>query len=555
MNLEIRNCSSLTQVLRGKRPPETNRGGALRGERFAFQVAYRCDRPWCDLTVRILSPLAGLFRVRQVQEVPVDFIPETDANVIGKRCGFYPDLLTELLPGNTVVSAENIWKSLWISIDIPLDLAAGIYPTAVEIGAPGENALFRGKPFQLEILPFELPPQTMRVTHWFHADCLATWYQTKVFSEKHWRIMERFLTNAVEHGMNTLLTPLFTPPLDTAVGGERPTVQLVGVSRDAAGNYRFDFSRLKRWIEMGRRCGITAFEMSHLFTQWGARATPKITAVTPDGRTTRIFGWDVPAEDPRYASFLAALLPELRRFLEAEKLEKDVYFHVSDEPHEEDLARYAYGASLLNRFLPGFKRLDALSSVAFFRHGLLPIPIPGLQKFDDFSTEELPERWVYYCGQPQTVFPNRFIHMPSARNRVMGMLFHRYRVDGFLHWGFNFYYSRFSKFPIDPFRDVCAGMAFPAGDAFLVYPGTAGMPLDSLRHENFHDALQDRRLLQLLSSRIGAAETDQLLDRSMPGGRLTWSTYPGREKQLLSLRHKIETRLKATGMKGEKTLP
>lgn len=50
--------------------------------------------------------------------------------------------------------------------------------------------------------------------------------------------------------MNTLYTPLFTPPLDTAVGKERKTVQLVEVSLDKEGNYTFDFARLQRFIKM-----------------------------------------------------------------------------------------------------------------------------------------------------------------------------------------------------------------------------------------------------------------------------------------------------------------
>ena len=39
------------------------------------------------------------------------------------------------------------------------------------------------------------------------------------------------MDNAVAHGVNLLYTPLFTPPLDTQVGGERTTVQLVDVER------------------------------------------------------------------------------------------------------------------------------------------------------------------------------------------------------------------------------------------------------------------------------------------------------------------------------------
>ena len=80
--------------------------------------------------------------------------------------------------------------------------------------------------------------------------------------------------------------PLFTPPLDTEVGGERPTVQLVDVILDENG-YRFGFSRLKRYLELAQQCGMQYFEMSHLFTQWGAKAAPKIL-VRKDGALQRL---------------------------------------------------------------------------------------------------------------------------------------------------------------------------------------------------------------------------------------------------------------------------
>ncbi|MES9143981.1 glycoside hydrolase domain-containing protein, partial [Cutibacterium acnes] len=73
----------------------------------------------------------------------------------------------------------------------------------------------------------------------------------------------------------------FTPPLDTKVGGERPTVQLVGVNV-TNGKYSFDFSKLKRFVDMCLGLGVEYFEMSHLFTQWGAAFAPKVIA-TVDG--------------------------------------------------------------------------------------------------------------------------------------------------------------------------------------------------------------------------------------------------------------------------------
>ena len=75
--------------------------------------------------------------------------------------------------------------------------------------------------------------------------------------------------------MNMLYVPLFTPPLDTEVGGERTTVQLVGATRQN-GKYSFDFSELKRFMDFAAAHKIKYYEMSHLTTQWGAKACPKI---------------------------------------------------------------------------------------------------------------------------------------------------------------------------------------------------------------------------------------------------------------------------------------
>lgn len=100
--------------------------------------------------------------------------------------------------------------------------------------------------------------------------------QNSCFSEKYWRVTESFLKRAKEYGMNCVLTPLFTPPLDTQIGKERPTVQLVDVKVIGNNQYAFGFEKLDSWLSMCDRCGIEYYEMSHLFTQWGAKHAPKL---------------------------------------------------------------------------------------------------------------------------------------------------------------------------------------------------------------------------------------------------------------------------------------
>ncbi len=82
----------------------------------------------------------------------------------------------------------------------------------------------------LHVVPAALPKQRLLHTEWLHTDCLADYYQIAVFSPQYWQAVRNLVRNAVTNGVNMLLTPIFTPPLDTAIGGERTTVQLVGVN-------------------------------------------------------------------------------------------------------------------------------------------------------------------------------------------------------------------------------------------------------------------------------------------------------------------------------------
>ena len=255
------------------------------------------------------------------------------------------------------------------------------------------------------------------------------------------------------NGINMLLTPLFTPPLDTFIGTYRPRVQLMKISIDK-GKYSFDFSMLKKWIDVAHENGIEYFEMPHMFTQWGCKATPQIWA-TVDGEEKRIFGWDVKALSPAYRKFINNYLPALKAFLEEQGLKDKVYFHCSDEPSAIHLEQFKKCASLLEKHLKGWNLYDG-GTLDVYKQGLIPIPIPiaPVRAFEQFLDVDVPERWIAYCCFPQEVYVNRFIHMTSSRNRIFGSLLYRFNVNGFLHWGFNFYYSGLSLKPVDPYKDT-----------------------------------------------------------------------------------------------------
>ena len=476
----------------------------LRGERLNFQLAVRSDEP-VRLTVDCDGALSlALFNVRAVPTQRA-YCEDHDDDVIFSPDGiYYPDVLMPMKDG--AVELTDGLTGVWCECECQ---KAGAYPLKICLHNDKDEVTAQAQ-LTVTVLPVDLPEQTLMCTHWFHCDCIATWYGVEPLSEEHWALLENYVRTAVRHGINFLLTPLFTPPLDTAVGHERPTVQLVDVTVNADGSYTFGFDKLRRWFAMAKRCGVKYFEMSHLFTQWGAAHAPKIVDV--NGK--KLFGWKTPAGGKAYREFLTAFAAALKPVLEQEGVRDVCYFHVSDEPGLGDLRSYAKASRLIGRLFEGFHRIDALSKYAFYEKGLVSLPVPCLDHLDDFYGR-VDKLWTYYCCGPHRDSPNRFIGMPSSRNRALGLVLFKYECVGFLQWGYNFWYSVGSKHPIDPFNNVGEEEAFPAGDAYVVYPGENGEPLASLRFKVFYDGFQDLAALRLIEAKEGHEAAVALIEHDM----------------------------------------
>jgi len=539
---EIRLLSSLSKVFADEELKDDcwNAGTMLLNEIYSFQVAYRWNSTMLkNVSVNVISDLAPWITMRLVGLVPSEMpcYADHDENVIRTTPGLYPDLLLPL-PEEGITLLPGQWRSLWLTINTKGNCEAGIYPiTIVFKNDQGEEL---GKTvFNLEIISAVLPAQSLIHTEWFHSDCLATYYGVEVFSEEHWKIISQYIQTASEHGINMILTPLFTPPLDTAVGGERPTVQLVDVEK-VGESYRFGFDKLSRWVNMCLDAGIEYFEFSHLFTQWGAKHAPKIMA-TENGELKRIFGWETEASGEEYKSFLDQFLPELKDFIKRNGLEKRSYFHISDEPNTDHIESYSKAGSIIYRHLSEFPVMDALSDYKFYEMGLVKNPIPSNNHIEDFLENQVKNLWTYYCCGQYKKVSNRFFNMPSARNRILGFQLYKFDIKGFLHWGYNFWYSQYSKYPINPFLKSDAGYAYPSGDAFLVYPGKDG-PLESLRLEVFYEALQDLRALTLLESKIGREAVLAILEEGL-NEPISFSEYPRDANWLLNKREQINRKI------------
>ena len=518
------------------------------GERLSFQLAYSCqndDRGHSgrNFRIEVISDLKTQIRLRKVGLVPCAYPCHgvVDENYLSREAGLYPDVLLPFSEEEEIQAVPGQWRSLWVDIDLGEgNRQPGKYPIQLILSDALGNRLQEYTLFA-EVLEGNLPEQTLLHTEWFHADCLADYYRVPVFSEEHWRIIENFMKTAVRCGVNMLLTPIFTPPLDTAKGGERTTIQLVDILYHN-GKYSFKFEKLHRWISLCRKHGIQYLEISHLFSQWGAVAAPKVMAQTEEGRECKLFSWDSPAVGGEYTEFLKIFLPELKVFLKEENILENSYFHISDEPNEDNMDSFGAAVESVRELLADCKVMDALSSFEIYRRGYVQRPVVAVNHIEPFVEAGVKNLWAYYCTGQAVDVPNRFIVMPSARNRILGVLCYIYQVEGFLHWGFNFYNSEKSIEHIDPYAVTDAGEAFPSGDPFIVYPGKDGTAYESMRSVVLEEALSDIRVLKMAEQSLGRDRVLKGIEETA-GMKLSFMHYPKDKSFFTALREWVEKSL------------
>lgn len=530
---DIKILSSLEKIYDNDKMPTAEYKGfsMLKNEKKSFQLAIETTED-CEINLVYKSTVKDL-RIYTVRHIKSDFPmwkKGADDYYRFSESGYYPDLL---LPSDGKVNAEKGITVFWLEVDAALN-DVGKHRIDFTVGSKKAS-------IDVEIIDAELDFKDFVYTCWFHTDCLMSYYKFDAFSDEYWRVTENFLKTAREYGMNCVLTPIFTPPLDTQKGKERPTVQLIDITvKD--GVYSFNFDKLTQWIEMAHRCGIEYFELAHFYTQWGAKHTPKIMA-TVDGNYKRIFGWKTRANSRRYKDFLTALSVELKKYFEERNLKSKVIIHVSDEPNAAMLRTYKKASGHIHSLFEGYKIADALSDYSFYKKKIVSNPIPASDHIDKFIGN-VDNLWVYYCSaQTNHNVANRFFCNDSIRTRVIGYQMFKFGIRGFLQWGYNFYFTRLSKAPVNPYEVTDAGKAFPSGDSFVVYPAEDGTAYHSLRLKVFYDALQDMAALNTLE-KLTDKKTCLSVIEEEGKHNITFREYPHNNGWLLTTRENVNTAIK-----------
>ena len=531
----------------------------LKGETFSYQIALEVDNEddtlRSDFIVDISSPISEFVKLYFVKNTVMDMaaykesvVYKVDDDYITKEAGVMPDILVPAEDENNLIILSNEAGAIWVEVKLPENIETGKYEIEiiltlkepVEKNAKYVKAQIK-QSMTLEVIDEKIPVHKTLYTQWFHVDCIADVHNVEIYSEEHWKLIDNYMSLAKELGINMILTPVITPPLDTDIGATRPCVQLVGIVKKGE-KYEFDFSLLKRWISICKKNGIENFEISHLFSQGGLKYSPNIM-IEENGVKDYMFGWHVSAQSEKYKDFLLQFIPALISFLKDEGIKEQCWFHVSDEPQLEHLASYKYAYDIIKPLIEGCRTFDALSDYEFVKTGLVQTPVTSTDHIEPFLENKLEHQWGYYCCGQNYLVSNKYLSMPSYRNRIIGLQIYKYNLEGFLHWGYNFYYNQSSIKKINPYITSSGDKWLPSGDAFCVYPVKNGA-IPSLRALVFREALYDVEICRILEGYIGRDKVVELIDKEA-GFNITFSEYPRNNEYILSLIDKMKQMIKS----------
>lgn len=467
---------------------------AARNGRFSFQVAARNDTARrIDVACAVSADAELKVQIRRVGYVPMRHLTtDTDAGElegVGNAPGLVPD---PLFPDSKATLGPQETQAFWITVRVAEGAKPG--PHDVTIHMSGSDKSAGDLVATLDVSELVIPPRRdFPVIHWWRGEATWDYYKTGMFEdERWWKLTRDQLADMLDHGSDVVYVPILFDRRETFAH----PCQLLIVDEPSPGKYTFDFSLVKRFVDMCKQIGFTRFEWSHLWIYWGVENPMRIYRKQGD-KYVMLWPPDTGATSDVYVNFLKQFLPAFHDFLEKEKVLDASYFHLSDEPGSgHHVENYKRARKILRDLAPWMKVMDALSDIEYGRQHLTDMPIPMVNAAQNYIDAGIPH-WVYFCCAPHGPWINRFMDTPLVKIRMSGFLFYRLGAKGFLHWGFNYWDRMEREEAGDPFNDASNGAwpDIPYGDPFVVYPGKDG-PIDSIRWEVFAESLQDYAILQ-----------------------------------------------------------
>jgi hypothetical protein len=431
-----------------------------------------------------------------------------------------------LLDTSHIFVEKRKLQQIWIELEAGANTPAGLYSGKLRLFT---HILFEDEvlhedelTFSLTVLEDQLPEPKDYLFYldlWQHNSNIARKYDVELWSEQHFDIIDSYMESMAQLGQKALSVVVSEIPWS----GQNSHMDLepsdlfeysmIKVTRKRDGSLSYDFSAVDRYVQIGRKYGITGeIELFGLLSIWQNEAGyGSIVEDYPDGIRVRYYD----ELEGRY------------RFIR-KRNELEAYLHVleaywmdiglidkvrvmADEPA--DFAMFEQSMACLEKMAPSLLCKVAINHVEFIQKNIKGMHdyVPSLQcaAYEADRLNELkstiPGKLLFYiAGGPDK--PNTLIGSPGIDSRVIPWLVERMQYDGFLRWN----YTAWPERPLERigYKTAC----WPAGDTNFVYPGATGKPVLSLRYKWLQRGIRDYEYMQMLKQQGHAEEVKAALD-------------------------------------------
>lgn len=438
----------------------------------------------------------------QMQEVPVEYntgdgvnqggamvlmdIPEEKPDYVTRKAPFWVyDCLIRKEDGRIKVKDKK--AAIYFCLTAKHSISPGTHQILVNAKMGEETYRCH---VTVEVYDVMIPENTFPVTNWFSEEAICRFHQVEQGTEAYLDVLREYV-----RAMRRMHQNVFFIQLD----------EKCVVSREP---YTFDFEYLTPMISCFFEEGMQYMELGVLLDR----------GYLPDGMPdmytkhfTCSMAKSIPVDSLEGYEITVRFVQSLAAYLKKYGWEQQVLFHIHDEPDihfqnqetlEERKRQYYLAASILRKYIPGVKIIEAVDSAQF--RGGIDIWVPGTAGYEKRKVEfdqliRLGETvWTYVCCGPEGHWLNRFLDFALLKGRLLYWGCAKNRISGFLHWGFNQF-----QMGMDPYKGTSCpnhtgiGTNFPCGDAFLVYPGEGG-PNIGMRMEAQRRGAEDVALCQML---------------------------------------------------------
>lgn len=498
-------------------PASALRVAAAQNQRMGIQLLVQSEAP---VTLRVDSN-AVQADYYEMLEVPAEYntgngVDQGGAMVIlADKC---PDYAVRQAPFKVydcmkpaptgVIPAKNGVVAAYVTIQAASETVPGTYLLPLTVTASAETHTSQ---ITFVVYPVQYNEDDFQQTNWFNFQAIEEQHHVKRGTPEFYALVREYARSMREVHQKVFLMWMHEDLAERKVSG-RP--------------YHFNFEDMKPIIEIFFQEGFTTLETGGIICR-GFRPDGSPDMFTADLKCSA--DPTVSVDSDEGYELLCAEMRDFSEFLKRNGWEKNVLFHVMDEPDvhikcDADLqarrVQFFLASNIVRRYLPGVQILEAVKSTQM-RGGvdiLCPIT-DGFERnkaaFDDAMA--LGDKvWTYVCCGPEGHWLNRFLDSPVNHGRLLFWGCAKYGIDGYLHWGWN----QFVGVP-KPFEKTAChngtgiGTDFPCGDAFIVYPGE-GRPWISLRFEAERVGAEEACLLKALKAKNPAAH-DALIAKVFTG--------------------------------------